>query len=450
MDHETTPAEQFLADNPDIEVIETLLVDINGVNRGKWVPPEKLPDVLAGDFRLPLTAVASDIWGRDVPALCALTGDGDGICRPDVRTLTRLPWLERPTAQLYLELTHEGAPWAWDPRAVLAGLQARFERLGLTPVVAPELEFMLLDTERRPDGAPQLPVTPFNGQTPVGGQLFSTDLMQEFAAVLHEIREGCQALDLPLETLVKELAPGQYEVNLRHVGNALEAADNAQTMKRLVKGVARRHGYLATFMPKPFPEQDGNGFHVHVSVVDGAGHNIFDDGTELGSAALKQAVAGLIETMPELMLLFAPHRNSYRRFASGTHVAHAPTWAYEDRYVALRVPVGAPEARRVEHRVAGSDANPYLVVAGILAGILHGLEKKLSPPAPAGSGTDVAATSLPDDWLTATRAFEASDLAVEYLGAPFKEAMLAVKQHEQDEFARTVTRLEYDTYLVVA
>ena len=141
-------AERFLAENPDVEVIEALLVDINGVHRGKWIPRHRLTDVFAGEFRLPLTSVTPDIWGRDVPVLCAKTGDGDGICVPTPRTLKRLPWVDRPTAQVYLYLTREGEPWGYDPRVVLANIQARFETLGLTPVMAPELEFMLLSTER--------------------------------------------------------------------------------------------------------------------------------------------------------------------------------------------------------------------------------------------------------------------------------------------------------------
>jgi len=441
-------AEKFLADNPDIEVVEVLLVDINGVHRGKWLPRSKLLSVFKGDIRLALTGVTPDIWGRDVPALCDTTGDGDGICYPTARTLKRLPWLERPTAQVYLHLTHEGKPWGFDPRVVLSNLQQRFEAKGLTPVVAPELEFMLLSAERDAERMPQFPATQISGNTKIGGQLYSTDIMHEFSDVLHEMRECCDAMDLRLETLVKELAPGQYELNQHHVGDALEAADNAQMLKRVIKGVARKHGYIATFMPKPFADLAGNGFHTHISVVDKDGKNIFDDGTDKGSEQLRQAIAGLAQTMSDLMLLFAPNRNSYRRFASGSHMPIAPTWGYENRDVALRVPVGSPDARRIEHRVAGADANPYLVLSAILAGVLFGLENKLQAAAPKTGGSAGQKRELAADWLTATRDFEASNFAAEYLGAPFKEAMLAIKRFEQQEFDRTITPFEYDTYLI--
>ena len=443
-------ARNFLADNPDIAVVEALLIDLNGVHRGKWLPRHQLESVFEGGLRMALTGVTPDIWGRDVPALCAKTGDGDGICVPTVRTLKRLPWLSRPTAQIYLHLTHEGKPWGYDPRVVLGQLQQRFVDRGLTPVVAPELEFMLLSSARDAEGIPQVPQTRINGRSKVGGQLYGTDIMHEFSEVLHEMREACDAMDLKLDTLVKELAPGQYELNQHHLGDALQAADNAQMLKRVIKGVAQKHGYVATFMPKPFADVDGNGFHTHISVLDEHGHNIFDDGTEKGSESLRHAVAGLAATMSDLMLVFAPHRNSYRRFSAGTHTPIAPTWGYENRDVALRIPVGDPQARRIEHRVAGADANPYLVLSAILAGVLFGLENKLEAAKPIVAGTENQGRELAGDWLTALRDFEKSTFVREYLGAPFHEAMCAIKHFEQDEFNRTITPFEYDAYLITA
>ena len=226
--------------------------------------------------------------------------------------------MSRPTAQVYLQLTHEGEPWGYDPRVVLANVQRRVASRGFTAVVAPELEFMLLSAERDAHGIPQFPRTRIGGHSAVGGQLYGTDIMHEFAEVLHEMREACDAMELRLDTLVKELAPGQYELNQHHLNDALQAADNAQMLKRVIKGVAQKHGFVATFMPKPFADMDGNGFHTHISVLDENGQNIFNNGTDEGSEALRHAIAGLAATMPDLMLVFAPHRNSYRRFAAGT------------------------------------------------------------------------------------------------------------------------------------
>jgi glutamine synthetase len=414
---DTASARQFLADDPGVDVLEVLLVDLNGVLRGKWIPRDKFDSALDGKLKMPLTAVTPDIWGRDVPELCGHTGDGDGIIVPSLRTLRNV--------------------------------QRRFEAKGLRAVVAPELEFMLLASGRDAEGAPIIPGSRINGPKPVGGQLYSTDLMHEYADVLHEMRESCDALDLGVETLVKELAPAQYEINQAHLDDPLRAADNAQMMKRVIKDVAAKHGYVATFMPKPFTHIDGNGFHAHISVIDVNGQNIFDDGGDDGTPALRHAVAGLAATMPDLMLVFAPHRNSYRRYAVGTHIPQAPTWGYENRDVALRIPCGDPKGRRIEHRVPGADANPYLVLAALLAGVLHGLDSELEAPPPV-EGSDGQERTLAGDWLTATRDFEASPLVAEYLGQPFKDAFLAIKRSEQAEFDRRVNAFEYDTYLVTS
>lgn len=446
---DSASARQFLADNNGVDVLEVLLVDLNGVLRGKWIPRDKFDSALDGKLKMPLTAVTPDIWGRDVPELCGHTGDGDGIIVPSLRTLSRIPWLARPTAQVFCHLTDGGEPWGFDPRVVLMNVQRRFEAKGLRAVVAPELEFMLLASGRDAEGAPIIPGSRINGPKPVGGQLYSTDLMHEYADVLHEMRESCDALDLGVETLVKELAPAQYEINQAHLDDPLRAADNAQMMKRVIKDVAAKHGYVATFMPKPFTHIDGNGFHAHISVIDTNGQNIFDDGGENGTPALRHAVAGLAATMPDLMLVFAPHRNSYRRYAVGTHIPQAPTWGYENRDVALRIPCGDPNARRIEHRVPGADANPYLVLAALLAGVLHGLDSELEAPPPI-AGSDGQERTLAGDWLTATRDFEASPLVAEYLGQPFKDAFLAIKRFEQAEFNRRVNAFEYDTYLVTS
>lgn len=443
-------ARQFLVDNPDIEIIEVLLTDLNGILRGKWIPRSKLDSVFAGGLRLPLTAVTPDIWGRDVPSLCSRTGDGDGITVPTVRTLHRVNWLKRPTAQMFLHLTDEGEEWGCDPRVILRKVQKRFSDQGLTPVVAPELEFMLLPTERDEDGIPQLPGSRMNRNMTLGGQLYSTDLMHEFSDVLHEMREACDEMNLGLDTLVKELAPAQYELNLHHIGDPLLAADNSQLLKRAIKGIAQKHNLIATFMPKPFPYLDGNGFHTHISVLDRNGENIFDDGTDDGSAMLRHAIAGLAASMPDTMLIYAPHRNSYRRFSSGSHMPIAATWGYENRDVALRVPIGDPKARRIEHRVAGADANPYLVLAAILAGVLDGLENEMPASEPIVIGAPKPERTLPTDWRSSLRRFQASTFTPRMLGEPFHAAFAAVKQFELDEFDRTVMPFEYDTYLVNA
>lgn len=447
----SSPLLGFLEENPGIETVEMVLTDLNGIFRGKWVPVASARKVIEGKFKIPLTAVSPDIWGRDVPPLCEKTGDGDGICQAIEESVRLLPWLSRPTAQVFLQLNLEnGTPWEFDPRVVLKNVTRRFIDQGLRPVCAPELEFYLFEEGRDGEGKPRVPATRVNGGCQLGGQLYSTEVMQETAGLMHEIRETCDQMAVPLDGLLKELAPGQYELNLHHVNDPLQAADNAQLLKQVIKGVSRKHGYIASFMAKPFGDRDGNGFHTHVSVLDRKGNNIFDDGTDKGSDRLRQAIAGLADAMPSSMLIFAPHLNSWRRLQTGVHGPLAPTWGYENRYVAMRIPNGEGAARRIEHRMAGADANPYLSLAVILAGILHGIENKMKAEAPTEAGPGKPDATLPASWDAALDTFRSSGFIAETLGKDFRQAFSEIKQVEQDEFSAAVTPLEYDTCLVLA
>ncbi len=441
----------FLQRHPETETIEVLLTDLNGVLRGKWLPIKQVQRVLGGQFKMPLSSVTPDIWGRDVPSLCEATGDADGLCRPIAGSLKTIPWLKRPTAQLLLQLhDEEGKPWDCDPRALLEKIYQRYRALGLNPVTAPELEFYLFLEQRTALGAPQIPSTRINGNTRLGGQIFNTDAMHEYADLLHAIREACAELEVPLDTIVKELSPGQFELNLHHIDNPLKAADNAQQLKRIIKSLAQQYGYIASFMAKPFAELDGNGMHIHASILDDDGNNIFDDGSDRGSEQLRHALAGLQHSMRDTFLMFAPHINSYRRFKTGSHAPVAPTWGYENRDVSMRIPNGDPRARRIEYRVAGADTNPYLATAALLAGMLYGIENKLQPSEPAGPGYSQQEPNLPRTWWDALAAFKQSDYVKTQLGEDFQQAFAAVKHFEQSEFEGNISALEYDTYLVLA
>ncbi len=445
-------ARTFLKNNPDLDTIEVFLTDLNGVLRGKWIRPNELESLFQnGEFKMPLTSVTPDIWGRDVASLCAKTNDGDGICTPIIQSLRRLPWLKRPTAQLCMQLQDtDNTPWGADPRVVLKKIVAQYQARGLQPVSAPELEFHLFTEDLDNQGVPVLPNTRGNGRLHTGGQLFGVDAMQEQAALIYEIRDTADAMQLPLDGIVKELSPGQYEANLAHLNDPVQVADSTQLIKRVIKGVAQKHGYIASFMAKPFAEHDGNGLHIHTSLLDEAGHNIFDNGTELGTDQLRHAIAGLATTLPECMLMFAPHRNSYRRFIAGSHAPVTPSWGYENRYVALRIPNGAPKARRIEHRVAGADANPYLVQAAILGGMLFGLDNQLTPADPTTETSQHSKRTLPATWQESLASFEQSEFVQSYFGELFQTAFSAIKHAEQQEFERQISAFEYETYWVTA
>ena len=439
----------FLDRHPDIEVFEVMLPDIAGGLRGKWVTRDKIHKVMAGGLKLPISALAFDVWGRDVDAWVFDSGDGDGMCEADIATLAPVPWARRPTGQVMMSLREmDGSPSVLDTRFMLKKLMGRFADLGLTPVLASEMEFHLLHNERDAQGRPLHTQTDCIGGALASGQTYGIDMMEDMSELMHGIRDACTAQALPIDTLIKESAPSQYEINLYHSANALVAADQAVMLQRAIKGVAKRQGLHATFMAKPFGNLAGNGMHVHCSLVDEQGANAFDDGTARGTDLLRHAIAGCLATMEDSMLLFAPNLNSYRRFQRGTHAPLAPSWGYENRTVSLRVPADAPIATRIEHRVAGADAHPHLVIATILSGMLYGIENQLEAPAPLqGNAYDQLPASLPRYWQDALARFERSKFIGDYLGSEFQRVYTLLKQQEMDEFDRQVTPLEYDACL---
>lgn len=444
-------AEAFLARHPEIEVIEAFVIDANGVPRGKWIPRDRAGDVFAHGMALPRSIYALDVWGRDVlgAGLAEGTGDPDGLCYPIPGSLAPVPWLVRPTAQVFLGMRDTGGSGFYaDPRNVLQAVLDRYEQAGLKPVVAVEFEFYIID----PVHSALDPVRPPNSrdvrwqsrQT----QVLSVSELHEFEAVFADIARACDAQRVPADTFLRENGPGQYEVNLRHVGDGLLAADHAVMLKRIIKGVTRKHDYDATFMAKPYGQHAGSGMHVHFSLLREDGSNAFVGDGNKPSPLLLGAVGGLIATMADSMAVFAPNANSYRRVTLSEHAPMFASWGVETRSAAVRVINSRREATRIEHRVAGADSNPYLVLAAILAGALRGIEEELDPGAPliADNHTD-AHVPLPNNWDYALELFAASDFTTECLGADYKALYLACKNQELAEFRGRVTDVEYDAFI---
>jgi glutamine synthetase len=438
----------FLRAHPEITMVEALLPDANGILRGKWVPRGKLAKIYQGELKFPKTALSLDIWGRDVEELVFASGDEDGVCRPIEGSLLPTPW--SPAAQhgqVMLSLFEpDGSPYLGDPRQVLKQVVARYRERGWRPVVAAELEFSLVEWDGRgPTHAGANPAS----REPVTGNLYGLDVLHRHQAMLEEMQRACEVQDLPFDGVVKESAPSQYEFNMQHVDNPVLAARQILMMKRLIKGIAERHGLVASFMPKPFQGEAGNGLHVHCSVLDREGRNVFDNGGESGTPELKHAIAGCLRHMPDSFLIFAPSFNGYRRFQKGSHAPTYPGWGYENRTVALRVPAGSPAARRIEHRVAGADANPYLVLAVILAAALDGIEQRLEPPPPiSGDGySREGEEQLPIFMQDALRIFGESEFIRRALGRTLQHTFALTKDQEITEFLRHITTMEYQTYL---
>ncbi len=316
----------------------------------------------------------------------------------------------------------------------------RFTDMGLTVCAAFELEFYLIDQENV-NGRPQPPRSPISGKRPQAVQVYSIDDLDEYADCLRDILDGAHIQGIPADAIVKESAPAQFEVNLNHVADPLKACDYAVLLKRLIKNTAYDHEMDTTFMAKPYPGQAGNGLHVHISLLDRDGNNIFAAEDPLASDALRHAIGGVLEILPASMAFLCPNVNSYRRFGSQFYVPNAPSWGLDNRTVALRVPTGPPDALRIEQRVAGADANPYLLMAALLAGVHHGLTRRIEPGAPIeGNSYEQLEQSLPNNLRDALRTLDDSEILARYISPEYVDLFVACKDHELEEFeARSPT-----------
>jgi glutamine synthetase len=446
--------EAFLEQNPDLEAAEALVTDPTGVGRGKLLRAGDLAKMYREGRPLPCSIMSLDITGEDVEetGLVWEAGDADKLAWPIAGSLKRASWMGVPTAQLLLSLWElDGAPYVADPRHVLAGVVQRLEESGFRPVVAAELEFYVVDPARGADGRLRPPKAPATGRRLDRIDVYSVTELEEFGPFIIELYSAARAMGLPVETLISEYAAGQLEVVLRHRADALQAADEAIQWKRLVRGVAAKHGLLATFMAKPYSGRAGSGFHIHASLADGDGRNLFAAEEPQGTALMRQAIAGLLATIADGMGIFAPNANSYRRFQAASYAPIARTWGVNNRSVAVRVPTGAPETRHLEHRVAGADANPYLAIATVLAGMHKGIREGLDPgPAIEGNGYAQASADLPNDWPAALRGLQRSDFLKEYLGERFLAIYHAIKTAECRRFSAEVGELDLDWYLTRA
>lgn len=443
-------AARFLASNPDIEIVELLLPDSNGVFRGKWVPVGHLDGLFRDGLALAKSVFALDAWGSDVVAtgLYHETGDRDGICRPVAGSLRCVPWAARPTAQVMLRMDDEdGTPFFADPRTVLAKAVGSLAARGLRPVVAFELEFYLLDDAQLHDARRgDIPSPVIEGLGPDRTNIYSVSDLRAYGDLFAEIEQAAEALDVPTDTIISEAAPGQFEINLVHVGDPFAAADQALMLRRIVRQVARRRGLRASFMAKPFADRAGNGMHAHVSLVDRDGRNVFGQVPD-GETRLRRAVAGLIDTMHAATLMLVSSFNGFRRL-NGAYSPSKALWAENNRYVAVRLPRGSGAARRLEHRVAGADAHPHLVLAAILTGIERGLQAELPLPAPVDGDVKAITTEpLPPSMRHALERFENSAWVADAFGEAWRDFFAEIKRQELAGFEAYVSPLEYETYL---
>jgi glutamine synthetase len=439
-----------LEQTPDCELVDLILPDMNGLLRGKRVTRSALEKVYADGICLPMSLIATDITGNTVEetGLGYDIGDEDRICRPVPGTLRPVPWSPRPMAQLLLSMEDaNGGAFEANPREVLKRVLDRYAARGLKPVVAVELEFYLFD--RLPDahGRPQPPVNAHTGARNTSTQVYYIEDLNDFHDFIDAVADACRIQGIPADTAVAEYAPGQFEINLKHRDDALLACDDAIYLKRAIKSIAQKQGLQASFMAKPLVDQAGSGLHIHASVLDANGDNIFACTPDAPCDALRHAIGGLQRSAKDCLLLFAPNANGYRRFVLNAFVPLNEVWGFNNRTVAMRVPHSDEKNTRIEHRIAGADANVYLATAAVLAGMLDGIEHGYDPGAPVvGNAYEQTEIKTPY-WRDSIRDFMASDFIVDQFGERFRHIYGQQKLKELHSFYREVTTLEYDWYL---
>ncbi|WP_334195544.1 glutamine synthetase family protein [Pararhodobacter sp.] len=445
-------AEAFLAAHPQIQAIDILLHDSNGIGRGKIIRRHELMSVFEGGRHLPISILGLDIVGEDVheTGLIWDAGDGDLRAWPVPGTLVPLHGTEPARAEMFLGQYHlDGTPMLSDPRHALARQVEALAERGLYPSAAFELEFFLLDPERDAMGRVQPARDVLDGRFSAKTEVYSVDQLIGMQPLFTDIYAGAAAAGITAETLISEYAPGQYELTLKYRDDVLTAADDLVRLKRIVRAQARRHGVVACFMAKPIADYAGSGMHLHVSLRDADGRNVFAEAPGAGwTETIRHALGGLKQTMGESMLVFAPHANSWRRFASQSYAPVSPSWGVNNRSVALRIPAGDLRARRIEHRPSGVDANPYLVAATVLAGIRKGLDERIDPgPETTGNAYEAETGDMPRDWRAAIEAATGSAFLKNALGAEMHRTFTAVKAAEYARVARTIADVDYDLYL---
>ena len=445
-------ATKFLDENPELEKIEFIYVDFNGIPRGKNASPKTLIKASEGGLKMPISSYVLDVWGDNPKGTgLVMSGDGDAICRIVESSLAITPWSSRNTAQCIVSMEDGNGDAIYaDPRNVLNSILSRFKNLGLRPVIAPEMEFYLIDKQLQKNGHPQMPLIPGTNRRYEEVQLLNLSEMDDFEEFFELVEKSAISLGIPAETAIKECAPGQFEINLLHHDDALLMADQAFLMKRLIKNCARKFNLNATFMAKPFSEEAGNGMHAHLSIIDKDGKNIFKvNKSKQPQGVFASAIAGLLKNAPDFLSFYAPHSNSYRRLVHNAD--HAPTtlsWGNENRTALVRLPEASNNATRLEFRLPSADSNPYLVFASILASVLNGIENEFNlEKETIGNAHAQHEPELGITWREAVHKTSVSSVVKEFFGDRFQQSYQCVKESEIKRFETTITDFEYNSYL---
>ena len=440
--------EAWLKDRGITEV-ECILPDVSGIARGKIFPAAKfIKGVRDNTLRLPEVIFVQTVTGDYPDEEITDPASRDVYMRPDAATIRMVPWYQEPTAQIVSDCFYnDGSPVDIAPRHVLKAVLARYAERGWKPIVAPELEFFLVDINTDPD-YPLKPPVGRSGRPETGRQSYGIDAVNEFDPLFEEVYDFCEAQEIDIDALIHEAGAAQMEINFNH-GEPLELADQAFLFKRTVRQAALRHKLYATFMAKPMQGEPGSAMHIHQSVVDmETGRNLFANADGTDSPLFLSHLAGLQQYLPIAMPLLAPNVNSYRRLVRDSDAPINVQWGRDNRTVGLRVPVADPAGRRVENRVAGADCNPYLAIAASLACGFLGMIDGAEPTKPVeGNGYNLPFT-LPRHLPDALVHFAQAEPLKEILGRRFVASLVAVKQAEWDAYQRVISSWERENLLL--
>ena len=447
-------AADFRAQHPELETITAMFADLNGVMRGKVLPASSFDKLMTDGILLPASVFGTDATGESVPetGLVWETGDADFPWQSIPQTLHILPGSEGKNAAVMIQMMdHDNTPHQIDPRGALARVIDQLNAQGLFPVIAPELEFYLINPKLDATGMGQIAATALTGKPQPMGQVYGLDSYDEFAPVIDHIKSACADIAVGADAAISEYGKSQFEINLMHRDDPLRAADEAIMLKRITRIVARHHGHDVTFMGKPFSDDTGSGFHLHASLLDADGHNVMAEAKVESSDShenLRHAAAGMGRYLDRSMAVFAPNANAWRRIQPGHYAPIDRSWGHNNRTVSFRIPHGDAKARRLEHRCASADANPYLSIALILAAMAEGIEKKLTPPPiTTGNAYDQPdREGLPNSWGEANARFAASDFAKKWLGEDMVRVYAATKEYERLQFESLITPTEWTWY----
>lgn len=438
--------ESWLKENQITEV-ECLVPDMTGNARGKFIPAKKF---LKEDSRLPEGILAQTVTGEFSDDYWDLLGtiDGDMLLEPDPSTARNVPWANETTGQIIHDCyTKDGKPHPFSTRAVLKHILSLYEQEGLQPVIAPEMEFYLVEKNTNPDIALAPPLGR-SGRPETARQSYSIDAANEFEPFVEDMYAYGEVMGLDIDTLIHESGAAQLEVNFIH-GDPLNLADQVFTFKRMVREVALKHNIYATFMAKPMASEPGSAKHIHQSVLSAADQsNIFTTAEGEYSQAFYHYLGGLQKYTPYVMSFFAPNVNSYRRFTREVSAPINLHWGFDNRTTGLRVPDANPKNYRIENRFPGADVNPYLSIAATLACGYLGMKNQIEPSAAYQGNAYEEELALPRTLEEALRGLQEDRDIFELFGEKFIQLYTSIKLVEYEEFNHVISSWEREHLLL--